>query len=477
MYDQADFDCLMSFLRCGPESSLPVLERFAQLQGAYAFFDGGKRNFVYIPGTRPDRVLLVAHADTVWDREYLDDEEEVRVYSRAHEPCDRYGVISQKSLSKWGIGADDRAGCAMLWLLRDSGHSLLITDGEEHGQIGANYIRARYPRIFDELNGHAYMIQLDRRNGSDYKTYRIPVSDEFRRYIEKHTGFTDAGRTSRTDIAALCRRVAGVNLSVGYHNEHTAEEYLDLNEWRNTLDILRNLLRLPQPRFPLPEETPVIYTTDLMEHIHRLADEGLTIRPEEPDDCRAVENLVREAFWNVYRPGCTEHCVLHALRRDPAFVRELDYVMEKDGRIIGQNVFMRTVILSDDGREIPVLTMGPICTDPEFMGQGYGGDLLDYCLARAEEMAFGAVLFEGAIGFYGQHGFTYAREFGIRYHDLPEGADDSFFLCRELVPGYLSGVTGVYQTPPAYYVSDEEAEAFDSTFPPKEKRRQPGQLL
>ena len=106
------------------------------------------------------------------------------------------------------------------------------------------------------------MIQLDRRNGSDYKTYRIPVSDEFRRYIEKHTGFTDAGRTSRTDIAALCRRVAGVNLSVGYHNEHTAEEYLDLNEWRNTLDILRNLLRLPQPRFPLPEETPVIYTTE-----------------------------------------------------------------------------------------------------------------------------------------------------------------------------------------------------------------------
>ena len=69
-----------------------------------------------------------------------------------------------------------------------------------------------------------------------------------------------------------------------------------------------------------------------------------SIRLEKPEDCREVENLVRESFWNVYRPGCSEHFVVHVLRDDPAFVKELDFVMEKDGELIGQNMFMRTVI-------------------------------------------------------------------------------------------------------------------------------------
>ncbi|MBR4700840.1 MAG: N-acetyltransferase [Oscillospiraceae bacterium] len=202
-----------------------------------------------------------------------------------------------------------------------------------------------------------------------------------------------------------------------------------------------------------------------------------TIRLEKKEDYRAVENLVREAFWNVYRPGCLEHYVIHVLREDPAFVRELDFVMEQDGALIGQNMFMRTVINADDGRVIPVLTMGPIGITPELKRKGYGKKLLDYSLERAAALGFGAVLFEGNIGFYGHSGFTYARSFGIRYHDLPEGADDSFFLCRELVPGYLEGITGVYRTPRGYYVDEAEAEEFDKTFPPKEKLRLPGQLF
>ena len=174
----------------------------------------------------------------------------------------------------------------------------------------------------------------------------------------------------------------------------------------------------------------------------------VTFRLEQKEDYAAVEYLVRESFWNVYRPGCSEHYVLHVLRDDPAFIRELDFVMELDGRLIGQ-------------------TMGPICITPELKRQGYGKRLLDYSLEQAAAMGFGAVLFEGNIGFYGKSGFDYARKFGIRYHDLPEGADDSFFLCKELIPGYLDGVTGVYQTPQGYYVDEAEAEAFDKAFPPK----------
>ena len=202
-----------------------------------------------------------------------------------------------------------------------------------------------------------------------------------------------------------------------------------------------------------------------------------TIRLEKAEDYREVEYLVRESFWNVYRPGCSEHYVIHVLRKDPAFVKELDFVMEQSGRLIGQNMFMKTIIESDDGRAIPVLTMGPICIAPELKRKGCGKVLLDYSLEKAAELGFGAVLFEGNIGFYGKCGFTYAREFEIRYHDLPEDADDSFFLCKELIPGYLDGITGVYQTPQGYYVDDVDVEKFDKLFPPKEKLKLPGQIF
>lgn len=204
---------------------------------------------------------------------------------------------------------------------------------------------------------------------------------------------------------------------------------------------------------------------------------GFLIRPEEPKDYRAVENLIRESFWNVYRPGCSEHYVIHVLRDDPAFVRQLDFVMEMDGRLIGQNMFMKTVIDADDGSTVPVLTMGPICIAADLKRKGYGKALLDYSLEQAKALGFGAVLFEGNIGFYGKCGFDYARKFGIRYHDLPEGADSSFFLCRELIAGYLDGITGVYQTPKGYYVDDADVEEFDKAFPPREKLRLPGQIF
>ena len=141
---------------------------------------------------------------------------------------------------------------------------------------------------------------------------------------------------------------------------------------------------------------------------------------------------------------------------DPAFIKELDFVMEQDGRIIGQNMFMRTIIEADDDRTISVLTMGPICIANDLKRQGYGKVILDYSLVKAAELGFGAVLFEGNIDFYGKSGFDFASKFDIRYHDLPEDADSSFFLCKELKKGYLDGISGVYQTPQGYYVSDAD---------------------
>ncbi len=201
------------------------------------------------------------------------------------------------------------------------------------------------------------------------------------------------------------------------------------------------------------------------------------IRNERKDEHREVETLVRESFWNVYRPGCLEHYVLNQLRDDEAFIHELDFVMEKDGELIGQNMFMKAVIKADDGRDIPILTMGPICITPALKRHGYGKILLDFSLEKAAEMGFGAICFEGNINFYGKSGFTYASEFGIRYHGLPEGADASFFLCKELITGYLDGITGEYATPQGYFVNEDDAENFDKQFSPKVKLKLPGQIF
>ena len=204
-----------------------------------------------------------------------------------------------------------------------------------------------------------------------------------------------------------------------------------------------------------------------------------TIRLEKKEDYRAVEELIRESFWNVYRPGCLEHYVIHVLRDDPAFVKELDFVMEKDGRLIGQNMFMKTVINADDGGDIPVLTMGPICIAPELKRRGYGKTILDYSLEKATTLGCKAVCFEGNIDFYGKSGFVVASTRGIRYHGLPEGMDADFFLCKELEKGYFDDITGEYATPECYFVAEQNAEEFsiyDATFPAKEKLVLPGQL-
>lgn len=204
---------------------------------------------------------------------------------------------------------------------------------------------------------------------------------------------------------------------------------------------------------------------------------NVTIRNETPQDYRAVETLIRESFWNVYRPGCLEHYVIHTLRDDEDFIPELSFVMELDGKLIGQNMFMKAHITADDGRIIPIMAMGPICITPALQRKGYGKLLLDYSLEKAKECGCHALCFEGNIDFYGKSGFVHASDFGIRYHGLPDGADDSFFLCKELTQGYLDGITGDYAPPSGYFVDEQAAEEFDKSFPPKEKRKLPTQLF
>ncbi len=208
-----------------------------------------------------------------------------------------------------------------------------------------------------------------------------------------------------------------------------------------------------------------------------MSEKNITIRPETESDDRAVENLTREAFWNVYRPGCMEHYVLHCFRADPAFVPELDLVMELDGTLIGHIMYARSEIACSDGRALPIMTFGPISIAPEYKRQGYGKCLLDYSMEKAKEMGAGALAITGNILFYGKSGFVPAKSKGIRYADDP---DASYLLIKELTPGFLSGISGTYKDPEGYFVCERDPDGFaqfEATFPEKEKQKLPGQLV
>ena len=236
---------LEKFLCFDLTSTNSVFDEFAGLDNAVYYGElFGSDDFIYVPGTRRDRVVLVAHADTYWNGMIPDSDIQHRVvwdkggYYRSGDPA-------------IGIGADDRAGCAIVYLLKDLGHSLLITSGEEIGSLGARRIREDCPRLYDELNEHQYMIEFDRCNARDYKVYNIPVSEEFQQFIEDNTGYREAGKSSFTDITILCRKICGANLSVGYYAEHTPDERLVYGEWKNTLDIARKMLFGEQKKFPV----------------------------------------------------------------------------------------------------------------------------------------------------------------------------------------------------------------------------------
>lgn len=205
----------------------------------------------------------------------------------------------------------------------------------------------------------------------------------------------------------------------------------------------------------------------------------MNIRLEIPADYREVENLTREAFWNIYRPGCTEHFVLNQYRKNPDFMPQLDFVMEEGTEIIGHVMFSKAIIQKEGGGSLPAWTFGPISIRPNYQRKGYGLKLLKYALEKAKEAGVAVVCMEGKIDFYKHAGFVLASSLGIHYHSEPKDSDVPYFLAKELVPGYLDSVEGTYSPPKGYFVAEERPDAFEeyeATFPKKEKHLLKGQL-
>lgn len=213
-----------------------VLERFASLPGAIRV-GKGPRQFVYIEGTRPDKVLLVAHSDTVFD----DRKREVVLDKKQ---------IYRSAKSGVGIGADDRAGCAILWALRKSGHSLLVPNAEEAGCVGSRFLMSCEEQGWPQaINDHAFAIEFDRCHASDLVFYDVGSPDLEKFLLKHYPGYaTDTG--AFTDICVLCEKMAGVNISVGYYDQHFGNESLVLSEWQRTLDLTRKMLQTENiPKF------------------------------------------------------------------------------------------------------------------------------------------------------------------------------------------------------------------------------------
>ncbi len=201
---------------------------------------------------------------------------------------------------------------------------------------------------------------------------------------------------------------------------------------------------------------------------------NITLRIEDEKDFRTIENLTREAFWNVYRPGCNEHFILHKLRSSQAFIKELDFVAELGGEIVGNIVYSKAIVVDNAGIKQEVIGFGPISVLPSYQKQGIGAKLIEHTVEIAREMGFKAIIIFGDPSYYHRFGFENAEKYDIH---TEEGENFEPFMAKELYAGSLQGIMGRFFEDEAFNVNEEEFELFDKEFTAKEKKVTDTQLF
>lgn len=201
----------------------------------------------------------------------------------------------------------------------------------------------------------------------------------------------------------------------------------------------------------------------------------MLIRYEQPQDYFLVENLTREAFWNVYRPGCVEHLVVNKLRNKDYFVKDLDYVLEENGEIIASIFYAVAKIKGDT--ENDVLTFGPVSVKPCYQKKGYGEKLINFTLSKAKDLGYAAVIITGTPDYYKKYGFIACKNYDIYYDGMDKNEAAPFFMIKVLDENKIAAIKGVYKDPDCYLVDENEAEVFDKKFPNKEKLKTDTQIF
>ena len=198
----------------------------------------------------------------------------------------------------------------------------------------------------------------------------------------------------------------------------------------------------------------------------------INIRNEEPKDYRRVEELAREAFWNLYFPGAHEHYVVHIMRKHPDYIKELAFVIEVDDTVEGAIFYTHSKIIAKDGAEYGTISFGPVFISPKLHRKGLGKELITHSIAVAKEMGYRAIQTLGYPYHYEPYGFLGGRKYNI---SMPDGKYLKGLLILPLFEGALADVSGYAEFSPVFDITQEEVDEFDKLFPLKEKKYQKSQ--
>ena len=199
---------------------------------------------------------------------------------------------------------------------------------------------------------------------------------------------------------------------------------------------------------------------------------AITIRHEEEKDYRIVEEITREAFWNLYFPGAVEHLLVHNIRKHPDYIPELSYVIELDNQIIGSIFYTKAKVIDKEGVSHPIITFGPVSISPAYHRQGFGRMLIEHSLAEAKRRGFNAIILGGFTYHYHPYGFVGTKKYNI---SMPDGKFYTGVMALPLFEGALDGISGSVHFSEAMYPDESLLDDFDQTFPPKEKQVLPHQ--
>ncbi len=204
---------------------------------------------------------------------------------------------------------------------------------------------------------------------------------------------------------------------------------------------------------------------------------NVILRNETEKDYFTVESLTREAFWNVYKPGCDEHLLVHNMRSLPCFMKELDIVAEVDGKIVGSILYSKSKLTDLNGKENELIAFGPISVHPDFQNKRVGSSLIYHTFQIAEQMGYTSVFITGNPDYYGRFGFETASNFGIHLKGVPIDDKADFFMVKRLNPSALNGISGMFEFDSCYDVDQIQLDTFDKQFPPKGKEKRSGQIF
>ena len=204
---------------------------------------------------------------------------------------------------------------------------------------------------------------------------------------------------------------------------------------------------------------------------------NIILRNETEMDYFTVENLTREAFWNVYMPGCDEHLLTHNIRNLPCFIKELDLVAEVDGNIVGNIIYSKAKATDLNGNNHEFISFGPVAVHPDYQKKGIGSALINHTFKLAEQFGYTAVFITGNPEYYQRFGFTAAFDYSIHLKGIPENDRAEFFMVKLLKQNALDGISGVFEFDKCFEVDKNQLDEFDKQFPPKVKEKRPGQLF